>query len=104
MYEHIKTTFNCSTLIYVITVNSIKYHLKEYGTADKTLTTVSSLESQLNNNKDVPAAGKVISDLLLVDPEQSMQSQHISITDEGQVVIVGVQGTLTISGNFNEEP
>ncbi len=39
-----------------------------------------------------PVTGEVLADPFLVVPQQAMQSQHVTVTDEGQTVVDGVAG------------
>jgi len=51
----------------------------------------------------VPAAGEVVSDLLLVIPEQAMQGQHVGVVDERQAVVPRVW-QVHIRGDLCEKP
>ena len=51
----------------------------------------------------VPAAGEVVSDFLLVIPEQAMQGQHVGVVDERQAVVPRVW-QVHIRGDLCEKP
>jgi len=51
----------------------------------------------------IAAARQVVADLLLVDPQETMQRDDIGVADERQAVIARVQ-RLTVRRYLNEEP
>jgi len=51
----------------------------------------------------VTTAGQVVTDLLLIDPEQAVKRDDVGITDEWQAVIACVQ-RLAVWRYLNEEP
>jgi len=51
----------------------------------------------------VTTAGQVITNLLLVDPEQAVKGYDVSVTDEWQAVIARVQ-SLTVRSYLYEKP
>ena len=51
----------------------------------------------------IATARQVVADLLLVDPQETMQRDDIGVADERQAVIACVQ-RLTVGCYLNEEP
>jgi len=51
----------------------------------------------------VAAAGQVVADLLLVDPQQTVQCDDVGVADERQAVIARVQ-RLAVRRYLDEEP
>lgn len=50
-----------------------------------------------------PAAGEVVSDLLLVDPQEAVQREHVRVADERQAVVARVK-SLAVGRNLREKP
>ena len=61
------------------------------------------VEGSPANSLVVSTAGEVVSDLLLVDPEETVKGKDVGITDERQTVVACIQ-SLTIRRYLYEEP
>jgi len=51
----------------------------------------------------IATARQIVADLLLVDPEETMQRDDVSVADERETMIARVQ-RLTVGRYLNEEP